>query len=491
MNRRATFWLGAASAADYLAQMLLPALLVRTLAPEEFGGYRILWMTAQTAALVLSLNMALNLIYLAPRHPLARRGALLGNALVYLVLVGGLAGLLSTPLLRLVAGSHAQQLFPAWAVPAFVCAWMASLPFDHIGLIAGQPRSQARLAMVQTLLRVALLGGAAWFTRSLNGIVIGMITLAAARLCLVLWFARSSRAFGRLHIDAGLASTQVRYGIGFGIGASLFALRGQADAWVAAALFDPVGVATISIALAIVPIIGVIRQTFTSATVSEVARLVAAGEAQAALQVNRRANLATALVVFPLVGAFVAVAPDAISLVYTPAYLSAAWPARFYAMAYAVCVLEMSTVVQALGDGLFVMRSGAALLIGGSAAAYLGASHAGLPGIALGSLAAMWLGSAWNIAHVAARCNTAWASIQAWREMAWLGGLAATAAAVTGFGLSHFAAGSAWARVVCGSACFAALYIGMAALWKPTRTLYTSPWQRRRAHAPPLAGSHP
>ena len=72
MNRRATFWLGAASAADYLAQMLLPALLVRTLAPEEFGGYRILWMTAQTAALVLSLNMALNLIYLAPRHPLAR-----------------------------------------------------------------------------------------------------------------------------------------------------------------------------------------------------------------------------------------------------------------------------------------------------------------------------------------------------------------------------------------------------------------------------------
>ena len=103
----------------------------------------------------------------------------------------------------------------------------------------------------------------------------------------------------------------------------------------------------------------------------------------------------------------------------------------------------------------------------------------------------MWLGSAWNIAHVAARCNTRWASIQAWREMAWLFGLAATAATVTGFGLSHIAAGSALARVFCGSAGFAALYIGMAALWRTTRTLYMNPWHRRSAHAPPLASSHP
>ena len=491
MNRRTTFWLGAASAADYVAQMLLPALLVRTLAPGEFGGYRILWMTAQTAALVLSLNMALNLIYLAPRHPLERRGRLLGNALLYLLLVGGLAGLSAPPLLRLLAGPQVQQLFPAWAVPIFVCAWMVSLPFDHIGLIAGQPRHQARLAMAQTLLRLTLLGGAAWFTKSLNSVVIGMIALATARLGLVLWFARSSHAFGRLRVDAGLASAQLRYGIGFGLGASLFALRGQADAWVAAALFDPVGVATISIALAIVPIISVIRQAFTSATVSEVARLFAAGDPQAALHVNRRANLATALVVFPLIGAFVAVAPDAISLVYTPAYLNAAWPARFYAIAYAVCVLEMSTVVQALGDGRFVMRSGAALLLGGSAAAYLGASLAGLPGIALGSLAAMWLGSAWNIAHVAARCNTAWASIQAWREMAWLFGLAATAAAVTCFCLAHIGGGNALVRVACGSACFAVLYAALASLPKSTRRLYTTPWRQRVVPTSQLASSHP
>jgi O-antigen/teichoic acid export membrane protein len=222
-----------------------------------------------------------------------------------------------------------------------------------------------------------------------------------------------------------------------------------------------------------------------------VARLFAASEPQAALQVNRRANLATALVVFPLVGAFVAVAPDAISLVYTPAYSNATWPARFYAIAYAVCVLEMSTVVQALGDSRFVMRSGVALLIGGSAAAYLGARYAGLPGIALGSLAAMWLGSAWNIAHVAARCNAAWVSIQAWREMASLFGLAATAAAATGLGLAHVPGGSAMARVVCGSACFAALYIGMAAGWSSMRTLYMNPWRRHSTNAPPLAGSHP
>jgi polyferredoxin len=75
--------------------------------------------------------------------------------------------------------------------------------------------------------------------------------------------------------------------------------------------------------------------------------------------------------------------------------------------------------------------------------------------------------------------------------MAALLSLAATAATVTVLSLSLVTGGSALARVVCGAACFAALYVGMAALSSSTRTLYTKPWRRRATHASVLASSQP
>jgi O-antigen/teichoic acid export membrane protein len=481
-------WLGAASAADYAAQMLLPALLVRSLAPTDFGGYRLLWMAAQTAALVLSLNMALNLVYFAPRQPPQRRGALLGNVLLFLLCAGLIAAALSSTLLGLTGGSL-DRLLPAWVLPAFVCAWMVSLPFDQIGLVAGQPLAQARLTMLQTALRIGLLGAAAWWSQCLVGVACAMVALALIRVALVLAYAKRSGAYGSLWPDATLARSQLRYGVGFGLGASLFALRGQVDGWITAVLFDPVAVATISIALAIVPIIGVIRQTYTSATAAEVAQLVAMQQAAAALQVNRRANIATAMLVFPLIGGFCAVAPDAISLVYTAAYVDAATPARIYALAYAVCALELSSVVQALGEGRFVMRSGAALLAVGALATFAGAATWGLPGIALGSLFAMWLGSAWNVQRVATRCQLPWKALQPWREVALLFMVAALACVANLATLSHFAGGTPVQRVLAGGTGFVLCHLALVALVAPARRLHVSGWRGARGSAAPAPSS--
>jgi O-antigen/teichoic acid export membrane protein len=480
VRSRATLWLGVASAADYAVQLLLPALLVRSLSPPEFGGYRLLWMAAQTAALVLSLNMALNLVYLAPRHPPQRRGALLGNALLFLLGAGLLAAAFASTLPRLTGGGL-DGLLPAWALPCFVFAWMLSLPFDQIGQVAGQPLAQARLTMLQTGLRIGLLGAAAWWSRSLAGVALAMIALALVRLCLVLAFAKGSGAFGSLRPDGALARAQFRYGIGFGLGASLFALRGQADGWIAAALFDPVALATISIALAIVPIIGVIRQTYTSATVAEVARLVAARQTDAALLINRRANLSTAMLVFPLIGGFCAVAPELISLVYTPTYVDAATPARIYALAYAICVLEMSTVVQALGEGRFVLRSGAVLLVIGTLATLAGGALWGLPGIALGSLLSMWLGSAWNIHRVAARCQLPWSALQPWREMALMFLVAALSLAISATAMAQFAEGTALQRALAGGAGYLIFHVVLVSLVAPARRLHLSTWRSPRS----------
>lgn len=485
MSRRVALWLGIAGAADYAVQMLLPVILVRTLSPEDFGGYRLLWMSAQTAALVLSLNMAFNLIYLLPRYEREQRGALLGNALAYLVLAAIAAALVSAPLLHAVAGSGLDRILPSWAQPLFVAAWMVSLPFDNIALMAGRPLLQAAFTSGQTLTRIALIGGAAAWTRQLDIVAIGMIGLALARLAAVLVFARTSGAFPHPRLDAPLAAAQLRYGLSFGLGANLFSLRSQADGWIAAALFDPVAVATIAIAMTIVPVLGLVRQALTNATVGEVARLLADGRVDAALQINRSANLDTALLVLPLAFAFIAVAPDAMALVYTPAYAAAAQPARLYALAYAVCVVEMTTVVQALGDGHFVVRSGVVLLVLAVAAALAGAGLCGLTGIAIGSLAAMWAGSAWTIAHVAKRCLIRVTALQPWREMGWLLAVSCAAAGSSVMGLALMPGAGLLLRTVSGCAVFAAVYIVLVALLPQVRRLYVRNLRYRLEPAPP------
>src|SRR6266403_2157766 len=55
---RIVAWLGLASGLDYAAQVLLPILLVRVLSAHDFGGYRLLWLAAQTCANILSMSVA-------------------------------------------------------------------------------------------------------------------------------------------------------------------------------------------------------------------------------------------------------------------------------------------------------------------------------------------------------------------------------------------------------------------------------------------------
>lgn len=478
MNRRAALWLGAANAAEYATQLLLPALLVRTLSPVEFGGYRLLWLVAQTSATALSLNMALNLLYLAPRHARSDAGRLFGNALAYLAAAAVLAALLASAIAGQVITAADGVVLPFWFIPAFAALWMVSLPFDSVALVAGRPHTQALLFGSQTLLRVTLLGAAAWFMRDLQAVAFAMLGLAAFRLVVGVGYARGSGAFPNIGLSATLARQQLRYGFAFGLGASLYVLRGQVDIWIAAALFDPVAVATLSIAMVIGPVIGAVRQAFTQATVSDVARLVSQGEFERALKLNNTANSATALIVFPLIGAFVVAAPDAIRWVYTDAFVGAALPARLYAVTLAACALELSPFVQALGNGRFVVRSGALLLVLGAAASGLGGSLWGLPGIAAGAALALWAGTALNLRHVALHCQRPIASLQPWRDIGLLFALAAMASVLGMALLSQVVIGMpAWRAVLAGGL-FAACYAVLVGVVPTARRMHLRHWRR-------------
>jgi O-antigen/teichoic acid export membrane protein len=267
----------------------------------------------------------------------------------------------------------------------------------------------------------------------------------------------------------------------------LWSLRAQADGWVAAAWLGASGVAAVSVAATVVPLVGMVRQALVGATVSRLAQHTGAGAMAEASALVRQCNLGVALLAWPMVGAFVAVAPDAISLLYTPAFHGAADAARVFAITQLLLAVEVSPLVQALGHGRFALYSSGALLLLGVAAATAGAWALGLVGIPLGALAATLLGSGASLWLLRRRHGLRVA------ELVPLGALlpllvlttaACAAATVATLGISPGAAAAPWmtrlGAVLLGLSVFAAVYGAGALLWPRTRASYALAWQRVR-----------
>src|SRR5688572_9848944 len=89
LHRRALS-LGVANGFDYGLQFLLPVVLTRTLEPDAFGHYRLMWLAVATIMAVAPLAMPLSLYYFLPRADAAAKRLYINQTLIYL----GLAGLL-------------------------------------------------------------------------------------------------------------------------------------------------------------------------------------------------------------------------------------------------------------------------------------------------------------------------------------------------------------------------------------------------------------
>jgi O-antigen/teichoic acid export membrane protein len=417
--------LGLASGVDYAAQVLVPILLVRVLSAHDFGGYRLLWLAAQTCANFLSMSVAALLVKQVPQQPPRGRGALFGNAFAYLAVAALPTALLLSPLTPLVPRMYAGGAVAAWLPPLFSALWLVSLPFDYVALACQRPPDQALLSLGQAVLRVGPVVAAALLMRSLTGVGLALIVLAAARILAALIYAsrRSQLDAGRgLSLDRDLARLQLRDGLGFGTGFMLGNLRGQTDGWVAALRFDPVAVAIQGVALAAAPLITVLRMAVTNAIAPAIAADVAAGRMDAAVAANRRGNLMVAALLFPLCGMLIALADPLLAFVFTPRFSAAVLPFRIYVSGLLVAALETTTLALALGASALVLRQGAILLPLAATACYVGASVTrdptlGLCGIAIGATAVGWLSQIWMLVYVQRALGLAWAQFQAWGQM--------------------------------------------------------------------------
>ncbi|MEW6221539.1 MAG: oligosaccharide flippase family protein, partial [Thermodesulfobacteriota bacterium] len=374
--------LGRARALESATQLVLPMVLVRLLPVEEYGQYRLFWLATATLTLVMPLGMPRSLLYFLPRLPREERATYVGQTLLVLAATGLAAALLLSP---------ANPWRPA-AVAALPWPWLAGFAglsvltttLDYLpnadGDLAGQAWSLVGLAALRAgiVTAAALAGG-------LPLVFAGLAAYALARCGLLLVYVARRHGWPELARVRRHLRPHLSHAIPFGLNASLFQLRRQAELWLVALMFPANAFAIFTVGVTQLPVVDVARQVLADVTLPRMSALQAQGRHAQLLAVNQRANLAAAVLIFPVVAFLFAFAREALAVAFTPAYLEAAPVLRISLLAVARMAVDASGILMAFSQRRFVLGTGAVLLAVSVATSGLGAWWLGPVGAALGS----------------------------------------------------------------------------------------------------------
>jgi len=456
---RRAFSLGAVKAFDHALQFLLPVVLVRCLDGAAFGEYRLVWLAVGTVMALATLGMPGALYFFLPRSDARERRLYIHQTLAFLVVTGLAAAFIVSPLNPwMPATLHPLAKYGA-LVPAFVMLWVVAVLLDFLPTIEERIPLQAYATISVALVRALLVAGGAWFTSDMSVILWLLLATVLLKLALLLAYIGRFHGWGRPWFKASVFSGQIRYTAPFGFSSACYVLRGQADQWVAATLFTLHSFAAFSIAAILGQVVNIFRASVVEAFMPSMSRMEAAGDAKSMMEMNARANAMVGMLLFPLLGFMFAFAEDLVSLVYTASYVDAAPVMRVYILGMMALVVELSSVLQLLRQGMFSLGMNVIVLALAVPLSWFGGLELGLSGAAAGSVCALYVDRTLVLQRIAAisgvpvREQQHWASLG--RHLLWtvVAALAAWLAVHT-----LFAGAPPIARLAVGASVLVAIY---------------------------------
>ncbi|HYR36695.1 MAG TPA: oligosaccharide flippase family protein, partial [Burkholderiales bacterium] len=309
---------------------------------------------------------------------------------------------------------------------AFVALWVVSVLLDFLPTIEERIPLQAYATISVAVARALLVAGGAWFTADMSVILWLLLATVLLKLALLLGYIGRFHGWGQPWFSGPLFAGQVKYTAPFGFSSACYVLRSQADQWVAATLFTLHSFAAFSIAAILGQLVNIFRTSVVEAFMPSMSRMEAAGELKSMMEMNARANAMVGLLLLPILGFVFAFAEDLVSLVYTAAYIDAAPVMRVYIFGMAALVVELSSVLQLLRQGMFSLGMNVAVLAVAVPMSWFGGIELGLAGAAAGSVTALYLDRAIVLQRIAAisgvpvRRQQHWASLA--RYVAWTAG---------------------------------------------------------------------
>ncbi len=306
---------------------------------------------------------------------------------------------------------------------------------------------------------------AAALTGELAPVLLTLLAFVAFKVALLLYYVAAYHGLRGPILRRDAFADQLRLAAPFWASGALYGLRAQADQWVAAALFSLPQFASFSIAGVLGPLLNLFRQSVNHAFLPSMSRLQAAGDINAMLELNSRANVMVGALAYPLLGFAFVFAEEIVTIVYTSTYVDAAPVMRVYIAGFATLVVELASVTLLLRQGAFVLGLNVATLILSVALNWYAAQHIGLVGAAVGTVITTYIDRVATLWCIARRTAVPFRRLQDWRALG-LTMLYATLAAALAWGAvdRYFGAGGALVRLAAGGAFLTVAYAAMAAL---------------------------
>jgi O-antigen/teichoic acid export membrane protein len=387
-------------------QLVLPVILVRTVNPEAFGDYRLVWLIAVTALAVFPMAMPLSLFHFLPQAEARNRPALVGNTWFFVIVNGALAAGLMYATWAWMPESIGNLRRYSGMVPAFLALWVIASLIDVLPTADGNARWQAVAVVSLAILRTLALGLTAAVTGDVTLILLAMCAFALIKALLVPAYSLISASSPGLALNGALLAHQVRYAFPFAIGNAIFLLRAYSDQWIVAAYFPPEVFALISIAAIVLSASSLIRQPLNNATLPRLSSLIGQGDLPGARDLLTKTYMALGLVLLPALGLLFVTAHELVEIVYTPAYAGAAPLMQLYLIGQMTGVFAAGHLLVILKAGRLSSTISAVSFVVSVTCSLAGVYWFGLKGAVAGSLVSLVLGEVWSLIAVTRRLGT-------------------------------------------------------------------------------------
>lgn len=396
----------------------IPVILARALDQDSYGTYKQFFLIASTAYLIGQAGLVASLYYFVPRAGRAEAGRFLVQALLGLLVVGGVAA----AIVFLGAGAIARRfsnpaLLPLAAPLAlYLWAFLGAAPLE-VSLTTTKRTGWAGLSYaVSDLVRTAALV----LPITLGG---GMVALAwaaagwATLRLIAAWTLVLSGRLGKAQLPSRAAArSQLGYSIPFAGAVLLATVQMQLPQYLVAALSDASTYAIYAVGVLQIPLTDMLYTPVAEVMMVRLASAPTSG----APKIFHEAVARLAMFFLPLTAFALAAAPELIPTLYTTQYL-----ASVPIFLIALCELPLSAMPV---DGLLrsLNRTGTLFRVGLLRLAIsivlvpIGLKVIGLPGAMLGYIATQWtaklllLRAASKRLDVRATALIPWPEVKSW-----------------------------------------------------------------------------
>lgn len=420
--KRDVLSISTAHSIEYALQFLLPVVVARTLSPDDFAGYRMVWLVVGTLMAFATLQVPQSLSYFLPRMQKEGRATFIVSAVYILSVLAAVSSAAVNPWFPLLPLEWIEISGPAWFYSVFAFLWIIGSLIDWLPVGDGRAGWQAGLIIALSITRVFSVSIVAWLAGSLEAVLQVLILFSLFKVALLAFYILKFHGWPRVLSYASVRE-QLAYTWSFGVACGLYSMRRQAELWLIAALFTAKEFVSFSLGAVASPLFGLIRRSVNNVAFPSLSALNANEDKEGFANLNRKATSTVAFVLVPVAIFLWVLADEVIALVYTRKYVDAADIMRIYLFGVIPQVFESSTLLRVTGQGRVALGIDLMMLPLVVSISYAGILIAGLPGGAFGSVAALFIGHFMAVWKGACKLGIPIVDLYDFEQLGWIFGV--------------------------------------------------------------------